>query len=307
MEKQPFIVDCDPGVDDALALLYIQSHPQVSVMGISVVAGNVSAQQCAANTLLVQRWLKQTVPVWLGAKQPLQKPFSRGNVMGESGLGALAVPPLSVNLPNAIEQIKQTLESTPTATTILAIGPLTNLAIVFAERPDLLAKVKRLVILGGSELGIGNMSRVAEFNFFTDPHAAQEVLQLPVEKVLIPLERCYEITIPLEKFTVLKEKSYYQDLQTMLSEYQKLVSADEGYANIVAYDALAAFAALNPQKIKTVPIDAVVETEGQFTEGMLVIEKRPHKVQHQNVQLVTQIDQEAFFTDFFNIIKENTV
>lgn len=292
------IIDSDPGIDDALAILYVLSNKKIETLGISTVMGNADIESVTKNANFIANWIRD-VPIWKGSQKPLTRDFKKGNVMGSTGLGKIRPPKLKYVPKNAINEIVNILEKNKKQIDILAIGPLTNLAKIFKQNPSLTKKVRQLTILGGSATGIGNMNRVSEFNFFIDPEAASIILQLPIQKVLIPLELCYQTTLELNDFKILSKKPYYFKLMDILNKYKKNLSIYEGQNSIVVYDALAAFVMLNPKDCKTELIDAVIETKGEYTNGMMVVDKRNYGNKKYNIKLVTYIDKAKFKKNFF--------
>lgn len=176
--KQNLIIDCDPGIDDSLALMLALNSPELNILGITVVCGNVPAKLGADNVFkILELTDRQDIPVFLGAEQPLKKPYiSAQDTHGEDGFGEF---PFSCKLPHspapdAAGFLLHTLRTVPKVS-ILALGPLTNLAIAIRRDPDSFANLHRLVSMGGSFRSHGNCSPVAEYNYWCDPHAANEV------------------------------------------------------------------------------------------------------------------------------------
>lgn len=175
------IIDCDPGIDDALALFVALAAPErLRLLGITCVTGNRPVDITTRNACrLVAAAGRSDVAVYRGAASPLDRPEARCNLVhGADGLGGVALPE---GLPNAAEPavdfLIRSLEQAPPHTlTIAAIGPLTNLALVEARRPGLLARAKVLAVMGGAVCCPGNVNPYAEFNFYADPSAARQVL-----------------------------------------------------------------------------------------------------------------------------------
>jgi len=199
------LIDTDPGnfTDDNVALVMcVRSPERVSILGVTVVAGNVWAPHGAASARRTLRLLGQNTPVHLGAQQPLV--HTREMSQREAPLefaGAFATPKPGSRRETAVEFMIRTLEREPDGVTILAIGPLTNVARVLQQRPDLAAKVRRLVIMGGNVYVPGNASKAAEFNFWFDPEAARIVLRSGIpRKILFGLDICNKAVLTREIF-----------------------------------------------------------------------------------------------------------
>lgn len=177
---QPLVIDCDPGIDDALALLLAVASPTLQLLGVTCVAGNRPVDTTTMNARRVLDLAgRPSVPVYAGCARPLMQPEPRCNLVhGEDGLGG-AVLPLQRNPMrlHAIDFLESTLlHRDPQSVILVAIGPLTNLAMAEIKCPGLLKRVHSLLIMGGAAFCAGNVTPAAEFNFHCDPLAAQVVL-----------------------------------------------------------------------------------------------------------------------------------
>lgn len=191
--SRPFYLDCDTGIDDALALAYLLASPQADVRGIGTVSGNVSAAVGARNTLdLLQLAGHAHIPVALGAHDPLAGSFGGGApwVHGENGIGEVSLEVASVSLApeSAAEMLVRLAHEHPGTLRLLAIGPLTNIAEALRLDPALPSLVDEITIMGGAALAPGNISPVAEANIFNDPEAAALVLSADWDVTLVPLD-----------------------------------------------------------------------------------------------------------------------
>lgn len=178
----PLVIDCDPGIDDALALLLAASAPeQLRLLGVCCVSGNRPVETTTDNACRVLALAgRSEVPVYRGADGPLSgAPPVWNLVHGEDGLGGVALPPGAAPQPgHAVDFLCELITSHPSGRLCLAaLGPLTNLALAELRCPGLLARLHSLVIMGGAVLCAGNVTPTAEFNFFADPAAARVVLQ----------------------------------------------------------------------------------------------------------------------------------
>ena len=175
MTARKIIIDCDPGIDDALALVYAHGHPGLALAGLTTVAGNVSLDKTTANALRIRDFLGVTgVPVVAGSPGPLlRSAIDARDVHGESGLGQVQLPdPVSGPDPgHAADFIIEQVRAAPGEITLIAVGPLTNIALAVRRYPALTTEVSDFVIMGGSS-GRGNVTPAAEFNIAADPEAA---------------------------------------------------------------------------------------------------------------------------------------
>ncbi len=174
------IIDCDPGIDDALALMLALSSPELDVLGITTVSGNVPAQMGADNALKVLRHMNRLdVPVYCGAEVPLKRDYvDAKDTHGEDGLGETNYPKVDgVSWSNgAVDFIIETLQK-ETGVSIIAIGPMTNIALALQKWPEAFQRLEEFVSMGGNFKSYGNCSPVAEYNYWCDPDAANYVYQ----------------------------------------------------------------------------------------------------------------------------------
>ena len=193
-QKTPVLVDCDTGIDDAMALLYLLAHEEIEVVGITTVFGNNTARQCAVNTLRVlDRAGKAGIPVAVGSENPLvgEVTYLATHVHGTDGLGDAGLPVETSGQPaamSAVELIDELTRRHAGRIRILAVGPLTNLAHALDQLPGLTERVRDVVIMGGAADAPGNQSPAAEANIIHDPEAAQRVLAADWETTLVPLD-----------------------------------------------------------------------------------------------------------------------
>lgn len=189
MNKRPLILDCDPGIDDAIALFTAFQSPEFDLIAITTVAGNVGIEHTTRNALQLCEVAGVDVPVARGASQPLfRKAVFADHVHGKTGLRTLVLPtPTKQALPNAVEVIRQAILAHPHELEILAVGPLTNIAQVFLLDPDLPKLVKSITIMGGGHKH-GNMTPAGEFNIVVDPEAARIVFEAGVPLYMVGLD-----------------------------------------------------------------------------------------------------------------------
>lgn len=269
--SHPFYLDCDTGIDDALALAYLLAAPTAEVVGIGSVSGNVSAAVGARNTLdLLQLSGHTHIPVALGAHHPLAGQFGGGApwVHGDNGIGGVQLTTASAGLASesAAEMLVRLAHAYPGTLRVLAIGPLTNIAEALRLEPDLPALVDSVTIMGGAALAPGNISPVAEANIHNDPEAAALVLAADWDVTLVPLD----VTMA----NVLEE-SHRQELLAaaapvpqalgeMLGYYFRFYEGIFGRPCSAMHDPLAAALAVGGIKAAVAPVvhAAVDTTEG---------------------------------------------
>jgi inosine-uridine nucleoside N-ribohydrolase len=191
----PVVIDCDPGHDDAIALLLAVASPEVDLVGITTVAGNQTLEKTTANAIRVLEFLERDVPVAAGADRPLVRERDvAAHVHGESGMDGPELPPPS-RLPrpeHAVDFLAGQIRARNGALTLVATGPLTNVALLLALHPD--ARPGRIVLMGGS-VGEGNRTPAAEFNVWADPEAARRVFRSGIDVTMVGLDVTHQALV----------------------------------------------------------------------------------------------------------------
>lgn len=193
------IIDTDPGADDVVALLLAMASPDVlALRAITTVAGNVRIDKTSRNARLAREWGgRPDVPVYAGASRPLLRaPIYATHIHGNEGLPGIAVhePELPLAHGSAVRYLIDTLrEAPPQSITLAMLGPQTNLALALIEAPEIVRGLKQVVVMGGAHFNGGNITPVAEFNLFADPHAAQVVLDSAVPLTYVPLDLTHKV------------------------------------------------------------------------------------------------------------------
>lgn len=203
------ILDCDPGVDDAVALMLALASPEaVDVVGVTTVAGNVSIDDVTRNARGLLAFAGRTdIPVYQGCSRPLMRASGpRASVHGEGGLGNVFLDPDAVPLADghAVDFIIDTVMANPGDITLCPIGPMTNIALAMVKEPRLAANVREIVFMGGAAFGPGNSTPAAEFNFYVDPHAAQIMLSSGAKLTMFGLDVTRKVTASQDWFTELE-------------------------------------------------------------------------------------------------------
>lgn len=203
MTPLKLIIDCDPGVDDAVALLLaFASHEALDILGITTVTGNSALALTARNARLIRRIANRPdVPVYTGAATPLERdPVEAGDFHGPSGLGPIAIvePDAPLAEGHAAQFIADTIRREPPNTVTLAVtGPATNIALALRLAPEIGPRVKQIVVMGGARSAGGNITASAEYNVYADPHAFQEMLQAGCPIAIFGLDVTYQVlTLP---------------------------------------------------------------------------------------------------------------
>lgn len=295
------IFDCDPGVDDALALLLALKSGRVELAGITTVSGNVSVDQTTKNACRLLDYAGADVPVAMGAAGPLKVPPLHGErVHGKDGLGdSPLLPPSSprrLERDGAVGFILGCVRSG--VKTIVATGPLTNIALAFQRDEKTMRGLKELIIMGGAVRVAGNVDSISEFNFYADPDAADYVLQRPgVPKVLVPLDVTHQVIMTQARLSELGDSPTGRLAKSILQTYVRRYM-DEGLRGSPLHDPLAMGYCLDETFLRLRPMFLRVETTGTFTRGACVPEKRAMERRRPNVSVALGVDSERFL-DYF--------
>jgi len=287
------IIDCDMGIDDAVALCMTLFDPRLEVLAITATEGCVTADQANSNLQAILGELDPHRYPRIGmAKSTQDAPaVNTRYLIGEDGLGNSGFEATQRQRTQPAEKIIiDTIRANPDQVTILCLGPLTNLARAFRREPMLASIVDQVVIMGGSMSG-GNITPCAEFNFYFDPVSAREVLMSRTTKTVIPLDVTQQVTFGLD---MMEELPKYETrtgyfLRQILPQTFRAFRQQLGSEGITLNDAVGAMALLEPELFKYKPMGCDVETEGELTRGVLVSDRRPQPELRPNVTMATDV------------------
>jgi purine nucleosidase len=296
------IIDTDPGQDDAIAMLLAFASPEIEVLGICSVAGNVPLALTTRNALRICELAGRTdVPVFAGAEGPLLRgPVTAEQVHGASGLDGpdLPEPTMRPRDGHAVQFIAETLRREPAGSvTICALGPMTNLALAFALAPDVRSRVARIVSMGGGRFEGGNITPVAEFNIFADPHAAQAVLKAGIPVVMHPLDATHHALTSRNRVAAFRDLGTrpgiaVADMLSFAEVYDMERYGAEGGPlhdpNVIAW-------LLHPEIYRGRDVNLEVETGSDLTMGQTVVDWWGATDRRKNVHYVREVDDTAFF------------
>ena len=291
------ILDIDPGIDDAVALVMALFDPRLEVLAVTATGGNVPAEQATANLQALVGLLDPPRLPRLGlapADTALpEKPF---NMHGADGLGGINLPRAQLHGGHVSEKvIWETLRAHPREITIVALGPLTNLSRVLNRDPSIVELIGEVVIAGGTVQGAGNVTPVVDFNFYCDPRAARHVVREPVTKTLVPLETTGQVIFGFDLLDQLPDDSSRAGdiLRRMLPHAFRAHRQLLGSEGISMHDVVALVAVTNPELFERTTVAADVETGGELTAGMLVVDRRTVRQWRPNLDLLVNCDVPA--------------
>jgi purine nucleosidase len=286
------ILDCDPGIDDALAIAFAHGHPDIDLLGITTVAGNVGLDRTTQNALAVCEFIGAYVPVTAGCATPLIRPaLDARHVHGESGLGGATLPPPTAQPASghAVDYLIDTVRAAPGEITVVATGPLTNIALALRKEPRLPQWVRDFVIMGGSS-GRGNTTPAAEYNMWADPEAAAVAFGAGWTVTMLGLDVTLRSGATPEVLDRMRGLGQFgrELLLPALDQYRS--TTDDGGPPV--HDVCAVAHVAEPGLFGFVPARVGVETSGLLTSGMTVTDFRAADY---NTQVAMTIDPVRFW------------
>jgi purine nucleosidase len=292
------ILDVDPGIDDAVAMCLALFDPRLDVIAVTAVPGNVSADQATRN---VQTIIEQLDPPrWprIGAATEAdQGQLADGRrIHGADGLGNANFEFAELHHQHPAEKvISDEVRANPELVTIVALGPLTNIARALQRDPALAALVGQILIMGGTVSGPGNVTAAAEFNMYCDPLAAQAVFRSHTTKVLVPLDISQQVSLEYDLLDQLPDESTRAGkfLRKVLPFYYRAFRQELGLESIYLHDAVALAAASHPELFDLEDMAGDVETRGELTMGATVFDRRPLVEARRNIGVCTHVDAAA--------------
>ena len=292
------IIDTDPGIDDAVALTIAMFQEDLDVLAITATEGNVSADQSNRNVQAIVELLDPPRYPRVGMASPLvDAPMHDARqIHGDDGLGNAGYSVSLLHHQHASEKvICDVVRSAPEEVTIVALGPLTNIAHALKRDPHLASAIGHIIIMGGSVNGIGNVTPAAEFNCYYDAEAAETVFQSPTTKTLVPLDITRQVIFSLDFINRLphEETRAGRVLRRMLPFLYRAYRQRLGMERVHIHDAVAMIMALDPELFETVEMAGRVEVNGELTRGATVFDRRAHREWRPNMDVAVGIDASA--------------
>jgi purine nucleosidase len=301
-----FVIDTDPGVDDTHALMIAFAHPKAQIEAILTVAGNVSLERTTANACTILDVLEQDIPVFAGCSRPLVAPSPDAtHVHGKDGLGDSGYPPSKrkVAKEHAVYALIRMANQSPGELILVTLGPLTNLAIATRLDPMLPKKYHRLVVMGGSIHGVGNVTPTAEFNIYSDPEAAAIVFETWPGLTLISWETTlnHGFTTEQVKRLLAIDSPRAEFFRRITGKRIGLIDKSRG---LLVPDGLAVAVALEPDIVQKSEMHHIqVELVGQHTRGQTLVDWLDRSGNKPNVKLVLEMDQNRLWELLFSAVR----
>ncbi|MGJ7439434.1 nucleoside hydrolase [Aquipuribacter sp. MA13-6] len=296
----PVVLDCDPGHDDALALLVAHADPRLDLLAVTVVHGNQTVDKCLRNTLALCTLAGITdVPVARGADRPLVRALRVApDIHGETGLDGplLPEPTVTADARDAVTLLHDVLIAAPAPVTVLATGALTNIALLLRAHPDLRARVHEVVWMGGSTRG-GNITPFAEANAANDPEAVEEVLASGVPFTMVGLDVTHQALVTPDVLERLRrlDTPVAQACVELMTFFASTYDRQFGMPDPPLHDPVAVARVLDPSLVHVVRTNLVVETEGRWTAGATVADLSGYSGRTPNADVAVGLDRDRFF------------
>ena len=297
---QPIILDCDPGHDDAIAMVLALASPELDVKAITASAGNQTPDKTLRNVLRMLTLLgRQDIPVAGGARKPLMRELIiADNVHGESGLDgpALPEPDFAPQTCTAVELMASTLRTSPQPITLVATGPQTNVALLLNSHPELHDKIARIVLMGGA-MALGNWQPAAEFNIYVDPEAAEIVFQSGIPIVMAGLDVTHKAQIHDQDIARFRQLGNpVATVVAGLLDFFMAYHRDEkwGFVGAPLHDPCTIAWLLKPELFTSIERWVGVETQGKYTQGMTVVDYYFLTGNPPNTTLLLDVDRQGF-------------
>ena len=292
------IIDCDPGIDDAVALCVGLFAPALDIVAVTAVEGNVPAEMASTN---VQTIIERLDP----PKIPRIGCASSGNnldyrdarfVHGKDGLGEVGFETSSHHQRKPSEKIIcDEVKADPGNISILCLGPLTNIARAMQRDTAFIENVDQLIMMGGSVAGIGNITTAAEFNVYCDPESAQQVFDAPVHKILIPLDITMQVHFTLDFLRELPDETSRIGLllRKILPHLYRNYRQRLGQESVYIHDVVALMQVLEPDLFKLVSMAGQVEVGGELSRGVTLFDQRSNRQWPNNMEVARLVDVTA--------------
>ncbi len=300
MTPRPILLDCDPGHDDALAIMLATASPELELLGVTTVAGNTLVGNATRNALIVLDMVNRPdIPVHSGSDRPLVRELRTAATMhGDGGLDGPVplAPSRSADSDNALEFIENVLRHAQAPVTLVATGPLTNMARVVTELAHVHDRIAEIVFMGGA-IGLGNWTPAAEFNILVDPEAAEIVLRSAIKKTMIGLEVTHEAWLDNSHAEQLRGTGACGDFVAELLDHFVGFHQDRfGWPGAPIHDAVTIAHLIDPSLVTTIFTNVTVETESELTLGRTVVDVYSVTDKPANAHVGTHIDRDRFVT-----------
>jgi len=297
------IIDTDPGIDDAVAILLALATPEeLEVLGIVAVAGNLPLVQTERNARRVCELAgRAAVPVYSGCERPILRPLATAeHIHRETARDRLLLPEPTIALQaqHGVDFFVETLRAAEAGTiTVCALGPLTNIAMALVKAPEITGRIGELVVMGGACFKLGNVTPTAEFNIHVDPHAAAAVFESGITITMLPLDVTHQLLTTGPRLDALRALGNRcgQAVAALLASFERNRRAKFGTRATALHDPSVIAYLLSPTLFQGREVNVAVETQSSLTMGMTVVDWWGVTGRKPNVRMMNTVDADGFF------------
>jgi len=301
--RRRIIIDTDPGIDDAVAILLALAAPdELDVLGIVAVAGNLPLAQTERNARRVCELAgRADIPVYAGCARPLRRPLATAeHIHGETARDRLLLPePTMARRPqHGVDFLIETLRAEAAGTiTLCVLGPMTNIAMALVKAPEIAERIGELVVMGGACFALGNVTPAAEFNIHVDPEAAAIVLDSGVPITMIPLDVTHRVLTTPKRLTALRGLGNRcgSAVAALLAAFERKRRANFGTRGRALHDPCVIGYLLRPRLFDGREVNVAIETQSPLTLGMTVVDWWGVTTRKANVRLLNEVDAGGFY------------
>ncbi len=290
-------IDCDPGHDDALALLTAIAHPdQLAILGVSTIGGNQTLEKVTQNAQNVLAFVNAEIPLVKGEEGPLVKALNTApEAHGDSGMDGPYFGENTYPLVNEsfLHYMYKTISTASEKVILVCLGPLTNIALLLKTFPDICEKIEYISLMGGG-ISHGNITPLAEFNIYVDPEAAQIVFRSGLPIVMSGLDVTEKAEITVEEIQSLKDKGKVSNLAYELLNFYNYSGRQFGFVNSPIHDLCAMAYILQPDMFKGEQHTVEVITDDGLARGLTFADKRKKVTMPKNTLVLDEVNREAF-------------
>ncbi len=301
-ERRKIIIDTDPGQDDAAAIMLALGSPELEILGITTVAGNVPLSRTSTNARIILEFCSRPeVKVFAGAEKPIARQLvTAEHVHGKTGLDGpeLHEPQMPLQAQHAVDFIIDTLKREPAGSvTLCTLGPLTNIALALEKAPEIAGRVRELVMMGGGFFEGGNITPAAEFNIYVDPEAAAAVFRSGIPIVMMPLDVTHKVLTlksRVEKLRAIGNRPALA-LVAMLEFFERFDIEKYGSDGGPLHDPTVIAYLLKPELFGGRDCNVEIETASPLTAGMTVVDWWQVTDRKHNARVMKDVDADGFF------------
>lgn len=304
----PILYDCDPGHDDAIALVMAHRSPAIELLGVTTTCGNAELDKTTSNAIRILDFIgARNVPVAAGCARPLARPLILGTADGPSGLEGSPYLPMPQRAPikkHAVDFLAGMLEASPEPMIVVATGPLCNIGLLALKRPDVLPKIKELIWMGGVFYRKSEIITPTEFNAFCDPEALKIVLESNTPITMVGLDVTMQVLIEAPQYEELAKIGTPLSRLVMdwLRFYEKLHRNSMGVGGAM-HDPLALALAIDPTLVRTRPAHIGVDLNATYAFGATVADFWKERGEPDNAKIAYEVDADRFFALMFDLLR----